>query len=103
VKPEERLILLSWPRCGSSSLWKILQAHPDLDLFPHEPFNESFVDWSPGNPDCLSRVRDAATLDSVLAERRRNLLQIAVSDRIAKQTKLWNRWNGITSPWNRST
>ena len=127
MKLDERLILLAWPRSGSSSLWEILQAHPDLELFPDEPFNEGFVDWSPDNPDYLARIHDIESLDAVLAElfegyggikvlsyqldeqqlrhlilrpdlkiifiSRRNLLQTAVSDRIAKQTKLWNRWD----------
>jgi LPS sulfotransferase NodH len=127
MKLNERLILLAWPRSGSSSLWQILQAHPDLRLFPDEPFNENFADWSPGNPDYLARVRDTDSLDAVLTElfecyrgikvlsyqldeellrhlilrpdlriifiSRRNLLQIAVSDRIAKQTRVWNRWD----------
>jgi len=50
MNPDERLMLLAWPRSGSSSLWQILRAHPDLDLLPDEPLNESFADWSPGNP-----------------------------------------------------
>jgi hypothetical protein len=127
MKLDERLILLAWPRSGSSSLWEILQAHPDLELLPDEPFNESFAGWSPGNPDYLARIHDIESLDTVLAElfehyrgikvlsyqldeellhhlilrpdlwiiflSRRNLLQTAVSDRIAKQTKLFNRWD----------
>jgi hypothetical protein len=127
MKVDERLVLLAWPRSGSSSLWQILRAHPDLELLPDEPFNESYADWSPGNPDYLARIRDVESLDTVLAElfgryrgikvlsyqldeellrhlivrpdlkiifiSRRNLLQTAVSDRIAKQAKLWNRWD----------
>jgi LPS sulfotransferase NodH len=127
MKLNERLILLAWPRSGSSSLWKILQAHPGLDLMPSEPFNEGFTGWSPGNPDYLARIHDIESLDTVLAElfgryhgikvlsyqlgedqlrhlilrpdlriifiSRRNLLQTAVSDRIAKQAKLYNRWD----------
>lgn len=92
-----------------------------------EPFNESFTEWSPGNPDYLARLRDVESFDRVLDElfadyrgikvlsyqldeeqltrlverpglriiyiSRRNLLQTAVSDRIAKQTRLWNRWD----------
>jgi hypothetical protein len=124
---DDRLVLVSWPRTGSSSLWRILQCHPKLELFPDEPFNENFTDWSPGNQDYLARVHDITSLDLVMAEllerydgvkvlsyqldedqmrhlmlrpdlrviyiRRNNLLQIAVSDRIAKQTRLWNRWD----------
>jgi hypothetical protein len=123
----ERLVLLAWPRSGSSSLWGILRAHPALRLMADEPFNESFTEWSPGNPDYLARLRDAESLDLVLDElfrayrgikvlsyqldeeqlshlvqrpglriiyiSRRNLLQTAVSDRIAKQTHVFNRWD----------
>ncbi len=127
MKPGERVVLLAWPRSGSSSLWGILAAHPDLDLLPDEPFNEGFADWAPDNPDYLARIHDIESLDTVLTElferyrgikvlsyqldeeqlrhlierpdlriifiSRRNLLQTAVSDRIAKQAKLWNRWD----------
>ena len=124
---DERLVLLAWPRSGSSSLWEILRAHPDLHLMADEPFNEGFTDWSPGNPDYLARLRDVESLDLVLDElyrtyrgikvlsyqldeeqlirlvrrpglrivyiSRHNLLQTAVSDRIAKQTHVFNRWD----------
>jgi hypothetical protein len=127
MRCDEHLILLAWPRSGSSSLWRILRAHPDLLLMPDEPFNEHFAGWAPGNPDYLSRIHDVASLDAVLTElfaayggikvltyqldeeqlthlvlrrdirivsiSRRNLLQTAVSDRIAKQTGVWNRWD----------
>ena len=33
-----------------------------------EPFNESFAEWSSGNPDYLARIRDVESLDTVLAE-----------------------------------
>jgi hypothetical protein len=127
MRDDERLVLLAWPRTGSSSLWQILRAHPDLRLMADEPFNESFTEWSPGNQDYLARLRGPDSLDLVLDElfrlycgikvlsyqldeaqltrlverpglrivyiSRRNLLQIAVSDRIAKQTRVWNRWD----------
>jgi len=127
MRDDERLVLLAWPRSGSSSLWRILGAHPGLHLLADEPFNESFTEWSSGNPDYLARIHDVESLDVVLDElfrsyrgikvlsyqldeeqlthlvlrrdlriiyiSRRNLLQIAVSDRIAKQTRLWNRWD----------
>ena len=127
MRDDERLVLLAWPRSGSSSLWQILRAHPDLQLLADEPFNESFSEWSPDNPDYLARIRDVTSLDLVLDElfqsyrgikvlsyqldeeqlthlvlrrdlrivfiSRSNLLQIAVSDRIAKQTRVWNRWD----------
>lgn len=127
MRDDERLVLLAWPRSGSSSLWQILRAHPGLHLMEDEPFNENFTEWSAGNPDYLARVRDVESLDRVLEElfasyrgikvlsyqldedqlthlilrhdlriifiSRRNLLQTAVSDRIAKQTRVYNRWD----------
>jgi hypothetical protein len=45
---------------GSSSLWEILRPH-GASSFSDEPFNESFVDWSPGNPDYLARIHDASS------------------------------------------
>ena len=128
MRPDERMVLLSWPRTGSSSLWRILGAHPGLRLMADEPFNENFIDWSPGNPDYLSRIASGVgPLFTVLDElfctydgvkildyqlddeqltalltrrdlhviylRRRNLLQTSISDRIAKQVRLWNRWD----------
>jgi hypothetical protein len=65
---DERLVLLAWPRSGSSSLWEILRAHPCLRLMADEPFNESFTEWSPGNPDYLARLHDLESLDLVLDE-----------------------------------
>lgn len=123
-----KVVLLSWPRTGSSSLWRILGAHPDLNLMSDEPFNENYTAWAPGNVDYLRWISPgvdafAAVLDELLRTydgvkildyqlddeqlqalaarsdirliylRRRNLLQVAVSDRIAKQVRLWNRWD----------
>ena len=128
VRRDERVVLLSWPRTGSSSLWRILGTHPRLALMEDEPFNEAFSAWAPGNPDYLARlaggvqplldvleelfssydgikVLDYQLDDDQLAAlvsrpglrllylRRRNLLQTAVSDRIAKQVQVWNRWD----------
>lgn len=128
MRRHERVVLLSWPRTGSSSLWRLLGAHPELSLMEDEPFNENFAGWSPANSDYLSRIAPGVdpflrvldelldtydgikVLDYQLDEgqlaalvtrpalsmiylRRRNLLQTAVSDRIAKQVRIWNRWD----------
>jgi hypothetical protein len=127
LREDERIVLLAWPRSGSSSLWEILRAHSDLRLMADEPFNENFTDWAPDNPDYLGRIHDIESLDVVLDElfrsyrgikvlsyqldekelvhlirrpnirlvyiSRSNLLQVAVSDRVAKQTRVWNRWD----------
>jgi hypothetical protein len=63
----DRLLLLGHARSGSSNLYQILQAHPDLNIL-EEPFNERYVTWKPGNEDFRSRVRDVASLDVVLAD-----------------------------------
>src|SRR5437660_1119656 len=68
MKADERMVLLAWPRSGSSSLWQVLRSHPHLEHLPDEPFNEGFTSWSPGNPDFRARIHDAASLDTVLAE-----------------------------------
>lgn len=128
MRRDKRVVLLSWPRTGSSSLWRILGAHPALTLMEDEPFNESITEWSPANPDYLSRIASGVgaflpVLDElfrlydgvkildyqldpeqvtalvtradlrVIYLSRRNLLQTAVSDRIAKQVRVWNRWD----------
>ncbi len=123
---DARVVLLAWPRSGSSSLWQIMRSHPQLRLMPDEPFNENFASWAGDNPDYLARL-EAESFERVLDELfagyrgikilsyqldeeqltslvlrpdvrivyigRRNLLQTAVSDRIAKHTKIWNRWD----------
>jgi LPS sulfotransferase NodH len=61
-----RLVFLAHPRSGSTSVFKILNLHPALDLL-EEPFNEDFASWAPENPDYLPQVHDRATLDAVLA------------------------------------
>ncbi len=126
MSDSERVVLLAWPRSGSSSLWQIMRSHPQLHLMEDEPFNEYFASWAPGNPDYLARI-EAESFDLVLSEllaeyhgikiltyqldeeqltsligrrdvkivyiSRSNLLQTAVSDRVAKHTKIWNRWD----------
>jgi len=42
----QRLLLITHPRSGSSSLYQILQLHPALNML-EEPFNEAFTNWSP--------------------------------------------------------
>jgi hypothetical protein len=131
MSDNERVILIAWPRSGSSSLWQIMRSHPQLQLMEDEPFNEYFASWAPGNLDYLARIYlarietesfdgvphelfaeyngikilsyqlDEEQLTSLIGRRdvrlvyinRRNLLQTAVSDQVAKYAKLWNRWD----------
>lgn len=67
MPPNRRVLLLAHPRSGSSSLYQILQLHPDLNIL-EEPFNEGFTSWDARNPDYLARVHDTASLDAVLDE-----------------------------------
>src|SRR5262245_17652147 len=67
MRPDQRLILFAHPRSGSSSLYQILQLHPQLDIL-EEPFNEGFTRWNPTNKDYLSQIVDLPSLDTQLAE-----------------------------------
>lgn len=60
------LIFFAHPRSGSSSLFRILQLHPALQLL-EEPFNEHFTSWRPGNRNYRDLVHDRASLDAQLA------------------------------------
>ena len=60
-----KIVLLSEPRTGSTNLFRILEAHPELDLLG-EPFNENFVKWQPGNEDYRKGVHDAESLDATV-------------------------------------
>lgn|SRR5512139_3304724 len=62
-----RLIFLAHPRSGSSSLYEILQSHPDLDIL-EEPFNENFTRWDTGSKNYLEFVHDIPSLDAHVVE-----------------------------------
>ena len=63
----DRVILFAHPRSGSSSLYQILQLHPDLDIL-EEPFNEHFTEWYPNNKNYRSLIFDIPSLDVQLAD-----------------------------------
>lgn len=67
MNPDIRVILFAHPRSGSSSLYEILQLHPDLQIL-EEPFNEHFTDWDPGNKNYRALIDDIPSLDGQLAE-----------------------------------
>lgn len=62
-----RLLFLAHPRSGSSSLYEVLQSHPDLNIL-EEPFNENFTRWNPAKKNYLELVRDIPSLDEQVAE-----------------------------------
>ena len=61
------VILFAHPRSGSSSLFEILQSHPELDIL-EEPFNESFTRWDTANKDYRERVHDIPSLEAQVSE-----------------------------------
>lgn len=61
-----RLVLFGHTRSGSTSLSRMLAAHPRLRIL-EEPFNEGFADSHPGERDYLSLIRDVPSLDEQLA------------------------------------
>ena len=67
MKPDDRVILFAHPRSGSSSLYQILQLHPELNIL-EEPFNEHFTRWNPNNKDYLSLISDIPSLNAQLSE-----------------------------------
>jgi hypothetical protein len=67
MRSDERLIVFAHARSGSSSLYEMLQLHPELDVL-HEPFHPSRGKWVPPRRDFRSEIHDAASLDAVLRE-----------------------------------
>ena len=62
-----RVIFFAHPRSGSSSLYQILELHPDLHIL-EEPFNENFTLWNPLHKNYRELVHDIASLDTQVAE-----------------------------------
>src|SRR5688572_14229881 len=62
-----RIILFAHPRSGSSSLYQILQLHPELNIL-EVPFNENFTHWNPDNKNYRDRIHDIPSLEAQLAE-----------------------------------
>ena len=67
MNPNLRIILFAHPRSGSSSLYQILQLHPELDIL-EEPFNENFALWNPHQKNYLDLTHDIPSLDAQLAD-----------------------------------
>lgn len=62
-----RLIFLAHPRSGSSSLYQILQLHPELNIL-EEPFNENFTRWDRKNRNYREQVHDLPSLETTITE-----------------------------------
>src|SRR6266496_3472368 len=62
-----RIVFFAHPRSGSSSLYQILQLHPELNIL-EEPFNENFTRWNRDNKNYLELIHDIASLDQQAAE-----------------------------------
>ena len=62
-----RLLFLAHPRSGSSSLYEILQSHPELNIL-EEPFNENFTRWDAANKNYRELVHDIPSLEAQVSE-----------------------------------
>src|SRR5216117_3484918 len=62
-----RLIFFAHPRSGSSSLYQILQLHPDLNTL-EEPLNENFKRWNSNNKNYRELIHNIPSLDVQVAE-----------------------------------
>ena len=67
MNPNVRVIFFAHPRSGSSSLYQILQLHPELNIL-EEPFNQNFTRWDRNNKNYLELVHDIPSLDIQVAE-----------------------------------
>ena len=62
-----KVLLFAHPRSGSSSLYQILQLHPQLHLL-EEPFNEGFTTWNPQAKNYRALAVDIPSLDAQVAD-----------------------------------
>ena len=62
-----RIVFFAHPRSGSSSLYQILQLHPDLNIL-EEPFNENFTRWNPQHKNYRDLIHDIPSLDVQLTD-----------------------------------
>jgi hypothetical protein len=62
-----RIVFFAHPRSGSSSLYQILQLHPDLNIL-EEPFNENFTRWNPRHKNYRDLIHDIPSLDVQLTD-----------------------------------
>ena len=62
-----RIVFFAHPRSGSSSLYQILQLHPELNIL-EEPFNENFTRWNPHHKNYRELIHDTTSLDAQLMD-----------------------------------
>ncbi|MEW5938644.1 MAG: hypothetical protein AB1750_03185 [Chloroflexota bacterium] len=62
-----RVLFFAHPRSGSSSLYQILQSHPELSIL-EEPFNENFTRWDSANKNYRELIHDIPSLETQVAE-----------------------------------
>lgn len=67
MNSEFRIVLFAHPRSGSTSLYQILQLHPEINIL-EEPFNENYTRWDPRNKNYRDLIHDIPSLDMQLAE-----------------------------------
>jgi len=67
MNPNVHILLLAHPRSGSSSLYQILQLHPELNIL-EEPFNENFTRWDANNKNYRELIHDVPSLDRQVEE-----------------------------------
>ena len=67
MNPNIRLILFAHPRSGSTSLYEILQLHPELNIL-EEPFNENFTRWDSNNKNYRELIYHIPSLDVQVEE-----------------------------------
>jgi len=79
MNPNIRAIFFAHPRSGSSSLYQILQLHPELNIL-EEPFNENFTRWNSSNKNYRELIYDIPSLDVQVAEIFTNFNCIKVLD-----------------------
>ncbi len=54
---QNKAIIFAHPRSGSTSLHKILNTHPDLNLVL-EPFHENYGKWHPDEKNYIDFIGD---------------------------------------------
>lgn len=64
---QNKVIIFAHPRSGSTSLYKILNTHPDLNL-TLEPFHDSYGQWHPDEKNYIDYINDIPSLDAALEE-----------------------------------
>ena len=79
MNPNIRVIFFAHPRSGSSSLYQILQLHPELNIL-EEPFNQNFTRWNSNNKNYRELVHDIPSLDLQVAEIFTNFNGIKILD-----------------------